>query len=126
MKIGNLARKAGVSVDTVRYYERRGLLPKPQRLPSGYRVYSEVSVNRIVMAKSLQALGFTLDEIADNLADLDADDVNCEQGESRMQIVLDRVEARISELLTVKDNIEKVLDQCRSGNCHFSDQTKII
>lgn len=124
MKIGKLASKAGVSVDTVRYYERRGLLPSPDRLPSGYRVYSDTTVNRIVMAKSLQALGFTLDEITLSFDDLDAGELDCEQGQSRMQKVLERVEARIADLHKVRSDIETVLAECRAGNCRFRDQIK--
>lgn len=121
MKIGNLARKTGVSIDTIRYYERRGLMPEPARLPSGYRVYSQASVSRIVMAKSLQALGFTLDEIAHTLDELDAGGLDCETGEASMAMVLTRVETRIAELVAVRDNIEAVLADCRAGNCRFRE-----
>ena len=67
MKIGQLARAAGVTVDTVRFYERRGVLPQAARLPSGYRVYTAATVERIRLARTLQALGFTLDEVVDAL-----------------------------------------------------------
>src|ERR1700680_2418885 len=67
MKIGQLARDAAVSIDTVRFYERRGVLPRPQRQPSGYRTYSDATVGRIKLARALQALGLTLDEVIDAL-----------------------------------------------------------
>ncbi|MBL1421001.1 MAG: MerR family transcriptional regulator [Alphaproteobacteria bacterium] len=122
MKIGKLAVKAAVSIDTIRFYERRGLLPEPERLASGYRVYSGAIVNRIIMIKSLKALGFNLDEIIQNLNDLDAGELNCESGEVRMEIVLARVADKISELSAVKNDIEAALVQCRAGTCRFNDR----
>ena len=63
MQIGELAQRAGVSVQTVRYYERCGLLRKPERKPSLYRVYSDADVRRLQFILHAKALGFTLDEI---------------------------------------------------------------
>ena len=63
LRIGAVARQAGVSVDTVRYYERRGLLRPAGRLPSGYRLYTETAVARIRLARQLQGLGMTLEEV---------------------------------------------------------------
>lgn len=125
MKIGKLAVKAAVSIDTIRFYERRGLLPEPERLASGYRVYSAAIVNRIIMIKSLKALGFTLDEIIQNLRDLDAGELNCKSGEMRMEIVLQRVAGKISELMAVKNDIEAALVECRAGTCRFNDNMNV-
>jgi DNA-binding transcriptional MerR regulator len=57
MKIGEMAKRAGVTIDTVRFYERRGVLPPPERLPSGYRVYDTAAVERVRFARELQASG---------------------------------------------------------------------
>jgi DNA-binding transcriptional MerR regulator len=70
MKIGEMARRAGVTIDTVRFYERRGVLPPPDRLPSGYRVYETAAVERVRFARELKGLGFTLDEVVDALTPL--------------------------------------------------------
>ena len=67
MKIGELAQRAGVGIDTVRYYEREGLLPPAQRLASGYRVYAQDDVLRLRFVRRAKALGFTLPEIRDLL-----------------------------------------------------------
>ena len=67
MGIGKLAALAGVSVDTVRYYEKSGLLPPDERLPSGYRRYGELQVSRLRFIRRAQALGFSLKEIRDLL-----------------------------------------------------------
>lgn len=67
-KIREVAGRAGVSVDTVRYYEQRGILPPPVRLPSGYRTYAPSSIDRIVIARRLRAVDMSIDEIAAALA----------------------------------------------------------
>ena len=67
MRAGEAARRAGVNVDTLRYYERRGLLPEPTRMPSGHRHYDEDAVRFLRAIKDTQALGFTLAEIEDYL-----------------------------------------------------------
>ena len=63
IRIGQVAERAGVNVQTLRYYERRGLLAKPRRLPSGYRTYSPEAVRVVRFIKNAQELGFTLHEI---------------------------------------------------------------
>jgi DNA-binding transcriptional MerR regulator len=63
MRISELARKAGVNVQTLRFYEREGLLPKPARLPSGYREYVRRDVDRVQFIRSCQDIGFTLKDV---------------------------------------------------------------
>jgi DNA-binding transcriptional MerR regulator len=63
MRISELARKAGVNVQTLRFYEREGLLPKPARLPSGYREYVRRDVDRVQFIRSCQEIGFTLKDV---------------------------------------------------------------
>ena len=65
---GDLAQRGGVNIETIRYYERRGLLPKPPRSTSGYRLYSADNARRIRFIKRAQELGFSLDEIRELLA----------------------------------------------------------
>ena len=67
MQIGQLARQAGVAIDTVRYYERQGLLPPPQRRASGYRQYGEQDISRLRFIRRAKDLGFSLQEIQDLL-----------------------------------------------------------
>ena len=68
MQIGQLAQRADVAIDTVRYYERNGILPKPERQASGYRHYGDEDVSRLRFVRRAKALGFTLVEIRDLLA----------------------------------------------------------
>lgn len=119
LKIGELAREAGVSIDTIRFYERRGLLPKPDRKPSGYRVYSPVTAERIRMARFLQALGFSLDEIVMSLGEIDAGVMSKRNGQAKLTSVLDRVEGRIDDLKRVRNNIRKVIADCQVGKCQW-------
>ena len=70
MQIGDLARRGGVSIQTVRYYERCGLLPKPERKPSRYRIYGENDVYRLQFIRHAKTLGFTLDEIKHILVEI--------------------------------------------------------
>lgn len=112
-----MAGRAGVSVDTVRYYERRGLLPAAERLPSGYRLYPEAAVTRIGLARRLQALGMSLDEIAEALRAHDAGDATCESERFRLEAVRDRLEARLAELAAVRDAVEATLARCEAGEC---------
>jgi len=72
MKIGQVAAEAEVTVDTVRFYERRAVLPPSQRRPSGYREYTSAAVEHIRLTRGLQQPGFTLDEIIDALRAHDA------------------------------------------------------
>ncbi len=67
MQIGHLAKRVGVNVQTVRFYEREGLLPKPQRTESGYRVYGEDDLRRLQFIRQAKALGFSLEEIKEFL-----------------------------------------------------------
>ena len=117
MKIGQVAREAGVSIDTVRFYERRGVLPAPERRPSGYRTFPASTVERIRMARDLQDMGFTLDEIIDALRVHDAGEATCDSERWRLQAVVDRLDAKIAELRATRDNTLKIIEDCRAGRC---------
>jgi DNA-binding transcriptional MerR regulator len=120
MKIGQVAAEADVSVDTVRFYERRGVLPTPQRRPSGYREYQASTVERIRMARTLQHMGFTLEEIIDALHAHDAGTATCDSELWRMEAVVDRIDAKISELRRTRRTITATISECRSGRCRFT------
>ncbi|GAA1688988.1 Zn(2+)-responsive transcriptional regulator [Nonomuraea maheshkhaliensis] len=120
MKIGQVAREAGVSVDAVRFYERRGILPVARRRPSGYRVFDAAAVERIRMAKSLQELGFTLDEIVDALAAHDRGGATCDSERWRLEAVVDRIDAKIAELGRARRAAVETLGDCRAGCCRLA------
>jgi MerR family copper efflux transcriptional regulator len=110
MTIGALAKKASVSVDTIRYYERGGLLPRPARRGSGYREYRDADVKRLRFVRRAGALGFTLAEIAELLslsADRDVAGVK-----RRAEQRLTQVEHKIAELTRVRQGLEKLVAAC--------------
>jgi len=117
MKIGQVAREAGVSVDTVRFYERRGVLPAATRRPSGYREFTQSTVDRIRSAKAMQDLGFTLDEIVDALHAHDTGGATCARERWRLEAVVDRLDARIAELQRARAQAARTLADCRAGRC---------
>jgi DNA-binding transcriptional MerR regulator len=120
MKIGQVAAEADVSVDTVRFYERRGVLPAPQRRPSGYREYQAATVERIRMARALQHLGFTLDEVIDALRAHDSGDATCDSELWRLQAVVDRIDDKIAELRRTRRAVTATIAECSAGRCRFS------
>src|SRR4051812_33198016 len=120
MKIGQVAADAEVSVDTVRFYERRGVLPTPQRRPSGYREYSPDTVERIRRARALQQLGFTLDEIIDALRAHDAGETTGADHLWRLEAVVDRIDSKIADLRRTRRDITRSLAECRAGRCQFN------
>ncbi|MBB6556282.1 MerR family transcriptional regulator [Nonomuraea rubra] len=124
VKIGQVAQAAGVSVDTVRFYERRGILPTAERRPSGYRVFNPTAVDRIQMAKALQELGFTLDEVVDALAAHDQGGATCDSERWRLEAVVDRIDARIAELTRARRAAAESLQDCHAGRCRLTTVTR--
>ena len=117
MKIGEVASRAGVSVDTVRFYERVGVLPLPARTESGYRDYEPDTIERIGLTRELQAIGFTLNDTVDALAAHDAGGATCESERWRLEAVLARVDAKIAELSALRGRIVQTQDACVNGHC---------
>jgi DNA-binding transcriptional MerR regulator len=117
VKIGQAATESGVSIDTIRFYERRGVLPAPARTSAGYRVYGDATVARIQLAKRMQSLGLTLDEIASALHDRDQGHASCETQRWRLDAALERIETRIAELARLRGDIRQALAACEAGTC---------
>jgi DNA-binding transcriptional MerR regulator len=119
MKIGQVADLAAVSVDTVRFYERRGVLPTPERTASGYRTYTSATVERIRLARRLQRLGFTLDEVIDALHASDGGGLRCRSERWRLEAVLGRIDDKIAELGATRRRVQEVMAGCDNGTCVF-------
>ena len=115
MWISEAAAQAGVNVQTIRYYERRGLLPRPVRRTSGYRELDPEAVRRVRFIKRAQDLGFTLDEIAELLKLRAARP----QSRARVRAIADRrrmqVEQKIAELTRMRDALQMLSSQCQHG-----------
>ncbi|MEJ7747256.1 MAG: heavy metal-responsive transcriptional regulator [Luteimonas sp.] len=112
MKIGELARRAGVNIDTVRYYERQSLLPAPQRLASGYRHYDPGDVARLRFVRRAKALGFTLIEILDLLKLSDHRDDDMAELKAVAGEKLADVESKLAELMRIRDGLKTLVDAC--------------
>lgn len=120
MKIGQVAADAGVTIDTVRFYERRGVLPPAQRRPSGYREYTPAAVERIRMARELQQLGLTLDEVIDALHAHDSGETSEASQLWRLEAVVDRIDTKIAELRQTRRSVTDTIADCRAGRCRFT------
>lgn len=114
MTIGQLAREAGVGVETIRFYERRGLLTAPARSPgSGYRQYPAGAVGRVRFIRHAKNLGFTLKEVQ-GLLDLRVDpDSTCADVRDRARAKIDDIETRIAHLERMKAALERLSRRCR-------------
>lgn len=112
LTIGAVARRVGVAIDTIRYYEREGLLPEPVRRASGYRSYGEAAVAQLRFIRRAKVLGFTLEEIRDLLA-LSRDrasGVKAVKQRARQRLVA--IDTRIAELQRVRDGLAQLIDSC--------------
>jgi MerR family transcriptional regulator, copper efflux regulator len=112
LTIGTVAKRAGVAIDTIRYYEREGLLPEPLRRASGYRSYNETAISRLRFIRRAKDLGFTLEEIRDLLA-LSADrHRGVKAVRERAQQRLASIDARIAELTRIRQGLEQLIEAC--------------
>src|SRR5690242_6043470 len=112
LTIGALARGAGVGIDTIRYYEREGLLPPPRRRDSGYRDYDRGTVERLKFIRRAKALGITLEDIRQLLA-LSADhERGVRNVRQRAETRLADIEQRIRELQRVRRGLKRLIEAC--------------
>ena len=116
MQIGELAKRSAVTVQTVRFYERLRLLPEPQRKDSGYRVYSEPDLKRLLFVRQAKSLGFSLDEIREILRMRERGHCPCSDVVSIAQRHLRTVEEQISQLSKFRDGLNQAVNRWkRSG-----------
>lgn len=109
---GQLAKKAGVNIETIRYYERRGLLPKPGRRESGYRQYSDESVKRVQFIRHAKELGFSLKEIHELLSLRHDPGTPCSLVKKRAESKIEDIEAKIRTLQGMKKALVKLTNTC--------------
>ena len=112
MRSSEVADAAGVNVQTLRYYERRGLLPEPDRLASGYRAYGPEAVRIVRFAKAAQGLGFSLEEV-DALLDLAAGGPRgCEAARRIAGDKIAELDAKIAALGAMRDSLGRLVATC--------------
>jgi len=112
LTIGQLARRGRIHVETIRYYERRGLLPRPARTQSGYRAFEPDTVRRIRFIKRAQELGFSLKEIKDLLSLRATTGARCADVLRRAQVKMQDIEEKIRTLRAMKRALERLAEQC--------------
>jgi len=110
LTISQMAREAGVNVETIRFYQRRGLLAEPDRPLGGIRRYGQVDVARVLFIKAAQRIGFTLDEVA-QLLQLD-DGTQCSDARAIAERKLADVRRRLADLQRIEDVLTQLVGRC--------------
>jgi len=126
LTIGQLAKKANVNLETIRYYERRGLLPKPPRNKSGHRQYPTEALKRTDSIKRCQAIGFSLNEIAEIFELRITSNSTCADMKLRVGKKLTDVDRKIQELVHIRDALNRLLKKCTGkgpiGRCPILEE----
>jgi MerR family mercuric resistance operon transcriptional regulator len=112
LRTGQVAKQAGVNVETLRYYERVGLIDTPPRTASGYRAYPEATVSRMRFIRRAQALGFSLQEIADLLSLRTRPTASSAEMKARAQAKITDIEDKIRTLTYIKETLAKITMAC--------------
>jgi DNA-binding transcriptional MerR regulator len=111
MKIGEVARECGVSVDTIRHYEARGVLARCERDASGYRRYRREAIERVRLIRRALQLGFTIDELSRIFRQRAAGKAPCREVRALAERKLREVETRIGELLALRDSLATTIER---------------
>jgi MerR family mercuric resistance operon transcriptional regulator len=116
LAIGALSRRSGCSVDTIRYYERLGLMPGVQRSAGGHRLYDGRHVERLAFIRRSRKLELSLARIRDVLTRLDHQGYDCAEARTLLARQLVETRRRLAELLTLETTLEAMLEACGSGD----------
>lgn len=115
MKIGELSKATGTNIETVRYYERIGLLPAPDRTAANYRSYGEPHRARLSFVRHSRELGFTIEEIRSLLDLSDHPERDCAEADQIATSHLTQVDAKIVQLSALRDELARIVGRCRGG-----------
>lgn len=118
LRIGQVAESAGVNVQTLRYYERRGLIPRPDRTRAGYRLYPEETVRLVRFIKRAQELGFALAEIEQLLLLRGDHDSSCDEVRALATVKIESIEEKIGHLSALRDALEILVQSCLRDDGH--------
>ncbi len=130
MTIGKLAKLAGVGVETIRFYERRGLIQRPSHKPGrGYRKYDPVNVTKLTFILRAKNLGFSLKEIKDLLNLKAGSKAKCASVKSKAQAKLEEISSKISDLIAMRAALEKLILTCSaeipSSSCPIIEELEM-
>jgi MerR family transcriptional regulator, copper efflux regulator len=112
MTVGQVARLAGVGVETVRFYEKNGLLEAPTRKASGYRVYDEGTIRRLQFIQRAKTIGFTLSEIRELLSLRTSSAEPCDDVRKQVEAKITEIEGKVALLLGMKQVLGRLLSSC--------------
>ena len=115
MKIGELSRATGTNIETIRYYERIGLLPAPDRTAANYRSYGDPHRARLTFVRHSRDLGFTIEEIRSLLDLSDDPGRDCSEADRIASRHLAQVEDKIAQLTLLRDELTRIVGRCRGG-----------
>lgn len=125
-KIGQLAKLAEVTPDTVRYYEKQGMMDHNVRTEGGYRLYTEQDLQRLRFIRYAKQLGFTLETIAELLSiRVDPEHHTCQESKSIVDARLSEVESKLAELTRMRESLKRLSDAC-CGTAHTSNYCSIL
>lgn len=113
--IGGLAKATGTKVETIRFYEKMGLLPLPARTQSNYRIYGAMHLGRLSFIRRARDLGFPLEQVRELLGLADQPDRSCAEVDVIARQHLEEVERKIADLTALRDELTDVLDHCQCG-----------
>ena len=122
MRIGELARATGTKAETIRYYEREGILPSADRTESNYRDYSDDHLATLTFVRRARDLGFSMAQVRELLALSDHDDKPCQDVDRLVQGQLVEIERKIGDLTSLRDELGQMLRSCeadRIGECRI-------
>jgi DNA-binding transcriptional MerR regulator len=114
LSVSKVGAEVGLTADTIRYYEKAGLLPDPDRTSSGYRVYDEDAIERLRFIKGVQRFGLRLREVRELLEVLDRGACPCGHAQALVERRLDEVDVEIAELSRVKEGLIRLAKELRS------------
>ncbi len=114
--IGQMSRRTGVNIETIRYYERITLMPKPDRTEGGNRQYNHPQLKRLFFIKRCRELGFSLKEIRTLLAMVDRDDFSCNEVHEMTVSHLSNVKKKLNDLKRLEGSLSKMATQCSRGD----------
>ncbi len=113
--IGKLSARSGVNIETIRYYERIGILPAPPRSAGGHRIYDSDHLKRLSFVRRCRELGFALDDVRALLRLVDGGDYTCDEVREMTLAHLDAVRARIADLRTMERTLDDMAARCDGG-----------
>lgn len=127
MKISTVAANSGCNLETIRYYERIGLMPPPERTPKGYREYSEADVEQLRFISRGRGLGFSLQEIRSLLRLAQDPGISCSEVDQLARKHLDDILVRLKDLQRMARELERTIDHCgggQRGECTILDSLR--